>query len=76
MGVATTKGSFSVRPTDSPAHVARLLKARSSRVLRQELAWSCHRRALWSTSYVAASVGYVTEATVTRYTQHQWDDAQ
>ena len=62
-----------VRPADSPAHVARLLKARSSRVRRQELAWLCHRRGLWSTSYVAASEGDGAETTVTRYTQHQWD---
>jgi putative transposase len=63
-----------VRPTDSPAHVARLLKGRTSRVLRQELLWLRHRRVLWSTSYVAASVAYVSEASVKQYLEHQWDD--
>ena len=65
-----------VRPTDSPAHVARLLKGRTSRVWRQEFPWLCHNRALWSTSYFAASVGYVSEATVTCSLEHQWDDPQ
>ena len=63
-----------VRPTDSPAYVARLLKGRTSRVWRQEFPWLCHNRALWSTSYFAASVGDVAEATVKRYIEHQWDD--
>ena len=65
-----------VRPTDSPAHVARLLKGRTSRVIRQEFPWWRHNRALWSTSYFAASVGDVSEATVKRYIEHQWDDPQ
>lgn len=63
-----------VRPTDSPAEVARLLKGRTSRVLRQEFPWLRHRRVLWSTSYFAPSLGYVAEATVQRYIEHQWDN--
>ncbi|EQD72439.1 transposase IS200-family protein, partial [mine drainage metagenome] len=63
-----------VRPTDSPAYVARLLKGRTSRVIRQEFPWWRHNRALWSKSYFAASVGDVSEATVKRYIEHQWDD--
>lgn len=63
-----------VRPTDSPADVARLLKGRTSRVLRQEFPWLRHSRVLWSKSYFAASVGYVSKATVKRYIEHQWDD--
>ena len=65
-----------VRPTDSPAQAARLVKGRTSRVWRREFPWLCHNRALWSTSYFAASVGYVSEATVTRSLEHQWDDPQ
>jgi len=62
-----------VRPTDSPAEVARKFKGRTSRVLRAEFAWLGRRRVLWSKSYFAASVGYVSEATVRRYIEHQWD---
>jgi putative transposase len=62
-----------VRPTDSPAEVARKFKGRTSRVLRSEFAWLGHRRVLWSKSYFAASVGYVSGATVRRYIEHQWD---
>jgi len=62
-----------VRPTDSPAEVARKVKGRTSRVLRAELAWLGRRRVLWSKSYFAASVGYVSEATVRRYIEHQWE---
>jgi len=28
---------------------------------------------LWSPSYFAASVGYVSESMVCRYIEHQWD---
>jgi len=62
-----------VRPTDSPADVAAKFTGRTSRVLRAEFAWLGWRRVLWSKSYVAASVGYVSEATVRRHIEHQWD---
>ncbi|MHB1533762.1 MAG: IS200/IS605 family transposase [Acidimicrobiales bacterium] len=62
-----------VHPTDSPAEVARKFKGRTSRVLRGEFAWLGRRRVLWSKSYFAASVGYVSEQTVRRYIEHQWD---
>jgi len=64
-----------VRPTDSPAEVIRKFKGRTSRVLRSEFAWLGRCRVLWSKSYLAASVGYVSEATARRYIEHQWDDA-
>ena len=63
-----------LRPTDLPAPVARLWKGRTSRLLRQEFPWLRRNRVLWSTSYVAASVGSVSEATVKQYIEHQWDD--
>lgn len=31
------------------------------------------KEVLWSPSYFAASVGYVSELTVRRYIEHQWD---
>jgi len=64
-----------VRPTDSPAEVARKFKGRTSRVLGAEFAWLGRRRVLWSKSYFAASVGYVSGATLRRYIEHQWDAA-
>ncbi|MGC8512782.1 MAG: IS200/IS605 family transposase [Acidimicrobiales bacterium] len=64
-----------VRPTDSPAEVVATFKGRTSRVLRQEYAWLGRGRVLWSKSYFAASVGYVSESTVRQYIEHQWDEA-
>jgi putative transposase len=64
-----------VRPTDSPAEVARRFMGRASRVLRAEFAWLGRKKVLWSKSYFAASVGYVSEQTVRRYIEHQWDTA-
>jgi putative transposase len=64
-----------IRLTDSPAKVARKFKGRTSRVLRAEFAWLGRKRVLWSTSYFATSVGYVSEQTVRRYIEHRWDDA-
>ena len=64
-----------VRATDSPAEVVRAFKGRTSRALRAEFPWLGRKRVLWSKSYFAASVGYVSESTVRRYIEHQWDEA-
>jgi len=63
-----------VGPADAPASVVRALKGRTARVLRHEFPY-LHRfaKVLWSPSYFAASVGYVSETTVRRYIEHQWD---
>jgi len=63
-----------VGSTDSPGEVARAFKGRTARVLRQEFGWLRKGPALWSKSFFAASVGYVSEATVRRHIEHQWDE--
>ena len=46
----------------------------TARVLRAEFPYLRNRaKVLWSPSYFAASVGYVSESTVRRYIEHQWD---
>jgi putative transposase len=63
-----------VRPTGAPARVVRALKGATARVLRA--GFPClHRRArvLWSRSYLAACVGYVSESRVRRHVEHRWD---
>jgi len=67
--------SVRVRPTDSPAELSRKFKGRTARVCQAEFAWLGRGRVLWSKSYFAASVGYVSEATVRRYIEHQRDAA-
>ena len=63
-----------VGPTDAPAQVVRALKGRTARVLRQEFPHLCnHAKVLWSPSFFAASVGYVSESTVRRYIEHRRD---
>ncbi|WP_204808934.1 IS200/IS605 family transposase [Mycobacterium riyadhense] len=63
-----------VGPVDAPAAVVRAFKGRSARVPRQELPYLRSRaEVLWSPSCFAASVGYVSESTVGRYIEHQWD---
>jgi putative transposase len=62
-----------VGPIDASAEVVRRFKGRTARVLRQEFRWLARPKVLWSPSYFAASVGYVSEATVRRYIEHQWD---
>lgn len=63
-----------VGPTDAPAAVVRAFKVRTARVLRQEFPYlQRFAKVLWSPSYFAASVGYVTGETVRRYIEHQWD---
>jgi putative transposase len=63
-----------VGPTDAAAAVARAFKGRAARVLRQEVGHLRNfAKVWWSPAYVAASVGYVSETTVRRYVEHQWD---
>jgi putative transposase len=63
-----------VGPTDAPAQVVRVFKGRTAGVLLQELAYLRRfAKVLRSPGYVAASVGYVSESTVRRYMEHQWD---
>jgi putative transposase len=63
-----------VGPTDAPASVVRAVKGRCARVLRAELPYRGNfAKVLWSPSYFAASVGYVSESTVRRCVEHQWD---
>lgn len=64
-----------VGPTDAPAQVVRAFTGRTARVLRAEFPYLRRfAKVLWSPSYFAASsVGYVSESTVRRYIEHQWD---
>jgi REP-associated tyrosine transposase len=63
-----------VGPTDAPASVVRAFKGRTARVLRCEFPHLRNQaKVLWSPSYFAPSVGCVSESTVRRYIEHQWD---
>jgi putative transposase len=63
-----------IGPIDAPAAVVRAFKGCSARVLRQGFPHlGNHAKVLWSPSYFAASVGYVSESTVRRCIEHQWD---
>jgi putative transposase len=63
-----------VGPTDAPAPVVRAFKGRTARLLRAEFLYLRRfAKVLWSPSYFGASVGYVSESTVRRYIEHQWD---
>jgi putative transposase len=62
-----------VGPADAPASVVRAFRGRTARVLRQEFPRIGNfAKVLWSPSYVAASVGYVSESMVRRYIEDQW----
>jgi putative transposase len=63
-----------VGPTKAPAEVVRAFAGRSARVLGEEFPYLRRRaKVLWSPSYFAASVGYVSESTLRRCIEHQWD---
>lgn len=64
-----------VGPTDAPAEVVRAFQGRTARVLRAEFPHlRTFAKVLWSPSYFAAVVGYVSESTVRRYIEHRWDE--
>jgi putative transposase len=59
-------------PGMAPAKLAAQFKGYTSRVLRQEFRQlRSQLPSLWSRSYYIGSVGYVSEATVRRYIEHQ-----
>jgi putative transposase len=66
-----------VGPTDAPAAVVRAFTGRTARVLQAEFAYlerfAKVAKVLWSPSYFAAPVGYMSESTVRRYIEHQCD---
>ena len=63
-----------VAPTDAPAQMVRVFTGRTPRVLRAEFPYLRRfARVLWSSSCVAASVGYVSGSTVRRDVEHNWD---
>jgi putative transposase len=64
-----------VHPTDSPAGVARRFEGSTSRFLRAEFPWLDRTKVLWSRSNFAPSVGCVSDQTVRRFIEHQWDTA-
>ena len=63
-----------VGPSDAAAAVVRALQGRTAPVLRREFPYLRNfAKVLWSPGYLAASVGDVSETTVRRYIEHQWD---
>ena len=63
-----------VGPTDASVAVVRALGGRTARLLRAEFPYLRRfARVLRSPSYFAASVGCVSQSTVRRYSEHQWD---
>jgi putative transposase len=61
-------------PKDSPSYVANQLKGFTSRVLREEFPHLKSRLpTLWSRSFFVATVGTVSEATVRRYIDTQYE---
>jgi putative transposase len=65
-----------VGPTGAAAVAVHAFTGRTARMLRQEFPHlRNHAKVLWSPSYFAASVGYVSQFTVRRYIERQWDAA-
>jgi putative transposase len=63
-------------PTRAPANIAAQFKGYTSRVLRQEFGSLRSRLpTLWSRSYFVGTVGHVSESTVKRYIETQWERA-
>ena len=58
-------------PTISPHRIVKDIKGRSSRILRQKYPQLLKLPALWSRSYYAGSVGYVSESVVKMYIENQ-----
>jgi putative transposase len=63
-----------VGPAEAPAAVVGAFRGRTARVLGQEFPHlGNHAKVLWSPCYLAVSVGCVSESTVRRHIECQWD---
>ncbi|MBE3560896.1 MAG: IS200/IS605 family transposase [Ktedonobacteraceae bacterium] len=58
-------------PTTLPSDIPRLIKGRSSRLLRKEFVHLRNLPTLWSPSYFLSTAGNVSSATRERYIQQQ-----
>ena len=58
-------------PSTLPSDIPRLIKGRSSRLLRQEFAHVRNLSALWFPSYFLSTAGNVSSVTIERYMQQQ-----
>ena len=58
-------------PSTLPSDLPRLIKGRSSRLLRQEFAHLRRLPVLWSPSYFRSTAGNVSSETIERYIQQQ-----
>jgi putative transposase len=58
-------------PSPLPSAIPRLIKGRSSRLLRKEFAYLRTLPALWSPSYFLSTAGNVSSETIQRYIQQQ-----
>ena len=58
-------------PSTLPSDIPRLIKGRSSRLLRQEFAHLRRLPALWSPSSFLSTAGNVSSETIERYIQQQ-----
>lgn len=60
-----------VPPQVAPHQVAKAIKGRSSRLLRQEFPHLLKLPSLWTHSYFASTAGHVSSETVKRYIEQQ-----
>ncbi|HKF38514.1 MAG TPA: IS200/IS605 family transposase, partial [Ktedonobacteraceae bacterium] len=58
-------------PSTLPSDIPRLIKGRSSRMLRKEFAHLRKLPTLWSLSYFLSTAGNVSSETIERYIQQQ-----
>lgn len=62
---------LSAPPTLAPSQIVRRIKARSSRVLRQEFPHLLRLPSLWTRSYFVSTAGNVSSQTIQRYIAEQ-----
>jgi putative transposase len=64
--------SFSLPPTEVPYKLVKLIKGRSSNVLRKEFPALLKMPTFWSRSYFITTTGSVSTEEVEKYIEEQW----
>ena len=62
---------INVKPTNSPSEIMKLIKGKTSIILRQEFEHLSKMPSLWTRSYFVSTAGNVSSDTIKRYVENQ-----
>ena len=65
---------LTIKPTDSVSNIIRELKGFSSYKTRKELSLTEKYKYFWGKGYYCESIGHISEKTIKKYINNQWEN--